>query len=37
MNESVVTQLWMAGVMAVMAAFGLIAAVGWLRSRRERK
>ena len=35
MSGTVVTQLWMGGVMAVMAAFGLIAAVGWLRSKRR--
>ena len=35
MPVTVVTQLWMGGVMAVMAAFGLIAAIGWLRSRRR--
>ncbi len=35
MPETVVTQLWMGGVMAVMAAFGLIAAIGWLRNKRR--
>ena len=33
MPVTVVTQLWMGGVMAVMGAFGLIAAIGWLRGK----
>ena len=35
MPETLITQLWMGGVMAVMATFGLIATIGWLRSKRR--
>ncbi len=31
MEEIVVTRLWMAGVVAIMAIFGAIALVGYLR------
>ncbi len=31
MEEIVVTRLWMAGVVAIMAIFGVIALIGYLR------
>ena len=34
MQDSVVTHIWMAGVMLVMAIFGLIAIVGYLRQKK---
>jgi hypothetical protein len=34
MQDSVVTHIWMAGVMLVMATFGLIAIVGYLRQKK---
>jgi hypothetical protein len=33
MQATVVTHIWMAGVMMIMAAFGLIALVGYLRKK----
>ena len=34
MQDIVVTHIWMAGVMAIMAAYGAIALIGlWLRPR----
>jgi uncharacterized protein (TIGR03382 family) len=33
MHDAVVTQIWMGGVMAAMAVFGLIAVIGWRRRR----
>jgi len=34
MQQIDVTHIWMAGVMSVMATFGLIAVVGYLRQRK---
>jgi hypothetical protein len=34
MQEATVTQIWMAGVMAIMAGYGLIAIVGYMRNRK---
>lgn len=34
MQETTVTQIWMAGVMAIMAAYGLIAIVGYMRRKK---
>jgi hypothetical protein len=34
MQQVDVTHIWMAGVMLVMAAFGLIAVVGYLRQKK---
>jgi hypothetical protein len=33
-EELTVTRLWMAGVVAMMLVFGVIAAVGYLRRKR---
>jgi hypothetical protein len=35
MEELVVTRLWMAGVVAAMAVFGIIALVGYLRQNEN--
>ena len=35
MEEMVVTRLWMAGVVAAMAIFGIIALVGYLRQNEN--
>jgi hypothetical protein len=34
MQDSVVTHIWMAGVMLVMASFGVIAIIGYLRQKK---
>jgi hypothetical protein len=34
MQQIDVTHIWMAGVMSVMATFGLIAVIGYLRQRK---
>jgi hypothetical protein len=34
MQQTDVTHIWMAGVMLVMAAFGLIALVGYMRQKK---
>jgi hypothetical protein len=34
MQDMVVTQIWMAGVMAIMAAYGVIALIGYARKRK---
>jgi hypothetical protein len=31
MSDQVVTQIWMAGVMLIMAAYGIVAVVGFIR------
>jgi hypothetical protein len=31
MNDIVVTQIWMAGVMLIMVAYGVIAVIGYMR------
>ena len=35
MNDVVVTQYWMFGVMGVMAAFGIAAIIGWLKGSKK--
>jgi hypothetical protein len=35
MEELIVTRLWMAGVVAAMAVFGIIALVGYLRQNKN--
>ena len=35
MEDLAVTRLWMAGVVAAMAVFGIIAIVGYLRQKDE--
>lgn len=35
MDELVVTRLWMAGVVAAMAVFGIIAMVGYFRQKSD--
>lgn len=35
MEEIVVTRLWMAGVVAMMVVFGVVAVVGVLRQRKD--
>ena len=35
MDELVVTRLWMAGVVAAMGVFGIIAIVGYFRQKSE--
>ena len=35
MDEIVVTRLWMAGVVGMMAVFAIIAVVGYLRNKPE--
>lgn len=34
MNDALTTKLWMIGVMTVMAVYGLVAAIGYLRRKR---
>lgn len=33
MEELIVTRIWMAGVVAMMLAFGIVALVGWRRGK----
>ena len=35
MEELEVTRVWMAGVVTLMAVFGIIAAIGYLRNRKQ--
>lgn len=35
MHDSLVTQLWMAGVMLIMAAYGVIAVLGMAKRRKR--
>ncbi len=36
MEDLVVTRLWMAGVVAMMSVFGVIALIGYLKSRSKK-
>lgn len=35
MEEVVITRLWMAGIVAMMVIFAIIAAVGYIRQKKD--